>query len=261
MAGEIAEAPGLAAVPMDLVASPVSQVSEDGQVGHRRPSVKLSEPHLPHLRQGPVPTLVEEIMTDYKRSQAQSSQGLWSLRRKALAQFVDSAFFEYLTGAIILVNIVTIGIEADMSLKGFQQAAWSVYVEQAFLAIYSVELIVRFVAGGCGLLTSCWFLMDLFLVCVGVIAVVVAPVVTGGGSEMDGFQKLLVVRGLRLLRLARVLRVVGRFKVVWRLVSGLLTAWETMLSASILIGLCLFIFACTSPHEAKLGIFKLRYSR
>lgn len=29
---------------------------------------------------------------------------------------------------------------------------------------------------------------------------------------MDGFEKLLVVRGLRLLRLARVLRMVGRFK-------------------------------------------------
>lgn len=35
----------------------------------------------------------------------------------------------------------------------------------------------------------------------------------GGGTNMAGFEKLLVVRGLRLLRLARVLRMVGRFKV------------------------------------------------
>ena len=35
---------------------------------------------------------------------------------------------------------------------------------------------------------------------------------SGGGTQMDGFEKLLVVRGLRLLRLARVLRMVGRFK-------------------------------------------------
>lgn len=34
----------------------------------------------------------------------------------------------------------------------------------------------------------------------------------GGGNGMDGFEKLLVVRGLRLVRLARVLRMVGRFK-------------------------------------------------
>ena len=34
-----------------------------------------------------------------------------------------------------------------------------------------------------------------------------------GGTDMAGFEKLLVVRGLRLLRLARVLRMVGRFKV------------------------------------------------
>ena len=78
-----------------------------------------------------------------------------------------------------------------------------------------------------------------------VIAVVVAPIITGGGrSEMDGFEKIMVVRGLRLLRLTRALRMVGRFKVVWRLVSGLLTAWDTMISATVLIILWLFIFAC-----------------
>ena len=36
--------------------------------------------------------------------------------------------------------------------------------------------------------------------------------IEGGGTDMAGFEKLLVVRGLRLLRLARVLRMVGRFK-------------------------------------------------
>ena len=68
---------------------------------------------------------------------------------------------------------------------------------------------------------------------------------------MDGFEKLLVVRGLRLMRLARVLRMVGRFKVVWRLVSGLLTAWDTMLSATVLIILWLFIFACDSIWQSR----------
>ncbi|CAE7551710.1 unnamed protein product [Symbiodinium natans] len=55
-----------------------------------------------------------------------------------------------------------------------------------------------------------------------------------------------VVRGLRLLRLARALRMVGRLKVIWRLVYGLLTAGQTMLSTTLLIFLVLFICGCVA---------------
>lgn len=46
----------------------------------------------------------------------------------------------------------------------------------------------------------------------GILALVVAPVF---GDALDGVQKVLVVRGLRLLRLARALRMVGHFKATW----------------------------------------------
>lgn len=202
--------------------------------GHQRPG-------------GPLPELLEEVIVDQEATALEKKDhSEWGKRRRALSAFVDSVFFEYLTGIIILANIIMIGIEAEMSLTKKEEMSWATNVEQAFLAVYTLELLLRIAGGGIRTFWSCWFLLDFFLVCVGMLAVVVAPMLTGGGTDMAGFEKLLVVRGLRLLRLARVLRMVGRFKVVWRLVSGLLTAWDTMLSATGLIMLWLFIFACVA---------------
>jgi len=194
-----------------------------------------------------MPELLEEVILDQEmHNEAHKDQTTWGKRRRILSEFVDSEFFEYLTGIIILANIITIGVEAELSLSVDAEVSWATTVEQVFLVLYSLELVMRLAGGGLQIFWSCWFLLDFFLVCVGMVALVVAPVLTGGGTQMDGFEKLLVVRGLRLLRLARVLRMVGRFKVVWRLVSGLLTAWDTMLSASGLILLWLFIFGCVA---------------
>lgn len=44
----------------------------------------------------------------------------------------------------------------------------------------------------------------------GLLGLVVIPLL--GGNRVDVFDKVLVVRGLRLLRLARALRMVGYFK-------------------------------------------------
>jgi len=42
---------------------------------------------------------------------------------------------------------------------------------------------------------------------------------------------------------------ISHFKVVWRLVYGLLTAGQTMLSMTMLIGISLFIFACVAVES------------
>jgi len=55
---------------------------------------------------------------------------------------------------------------------------------------------------------------------------------------------LLIIRGLRLLRLVRALRMISYFKVMWRLVYSLLTAGGTMLSTTALLCLTLFISGC-----------------
>lgn len=170
----------------------------------------------------------------------------------AITDIVSSRWFEYLTGFIILLNMVTIGLDAELSLHadipGAYDTEWIKNIERGFLAVYTVELVLRLVGGGVRILTSSWFLLDAFLVTVGLLALVIVPIV--GSAEQDaalsGIEKILVVRGLRLLRLVRALRMISHFKVMWRLVYSLLTAGQTMLSATALIMLSLFIFGCVS---------------
>ena len=87
--------------------------------------------------------------------------------------------------------------------------------------------------------------LDLVLIIVGLLALLLIPIVASG-SDVAGFEKLLVVRGLRLFRLMRALRMLSHFKIVWRLVYGLLTAGQTIVSMTMLIAVSLFISACVA---------------
>ena len=196
------------------------------------------------MEQGRLQKLVAEIMVSEEPPEKKDQS--WLERQKTtLFQFVDSKWFEYITGCIILLNMVSIGIETDQSIDNGEvfEHTW---IERVFLGIYTVEVLLRLLVHGCPLFKNSWFLLDFALVCVGIIALVVAPILGGGKILGVELEQVLVVRGLRLLRLARALRMVGHFKVIWRLVYGILTARHTMLSVSCLVLLWLFIFGCVA---------------
>lgn len=71
-----------------------------------------------------------------------------------------------LAGVIIMLNMVMIGVEAELSLHD-PHVRWAAWVERAFLAVYAVELVLRLLAGGRKILHSSWFWLDFFLVAVG----------------------------------------------------------------------------------------------
>ena len=92
----------------------------------------------------PLPELLEEVIVDQELTALEKQdQSEWGKKRRALSAFVDSVFFEYLTGIIILANITMIGIEAEMSLTMNEEMSWATNVEQAFLAVYTLELLLR----------------------------------------------------------------------------------------------------------------------
>jgi len=144
--------------------------------------------------------------------QAGDSEGMMpttaSERLRSVAQkVVESVWFEYASGLIILVNLITIGIEAEMSLQAGKELgpeSWAYTIERIFLIIYCIEAGMRLVAHGMASFKDAWFLMDVTLVTIGLLALLVAPNI--GADSMEGVEKLLIVRGLRLLRLVRALR-------------------------------------------------------
>eukprot|EP00913_Durusdinium_trenchii_P033058 g30949.t1 len=193
---------------------------------------------------GRMPKLLEEVLFDTATS-VYVQTSWWEAKRRGLEKIVDSRLFEFCTGLIIAANIALIGVEAEMSLLG-HNTSWATTSEQIFLTIYTVELFLRAVVGRWSVFRSNWFLLDLVLVVVGLLALVVIPIFERSENAQKGWEQILIIRGLRLLRLARVLRMVWRFKVIWRLVSGLLTAWDTMVSTTILISIWLYIFGCVA---------------
>ncbi|CAE7735285.1 Catsper1 [Symbiodinium pilosum] len=187
--------------------------------------------------------LVEQGLNDHM---AKSSQRVLSMHEK-IASMVNSSAFEYAAGFVILANLVVIGIEAQLSIDmvpmEFPPLSWPWWLERIFLLIYCFEIILRIVAGGRKIFRDVWFLMDLALVCVGWMALLFLPL---AGVDALAAEKLLIVRGLRLLRLVRALRMINHFKVIWRLVYGLLTAGQTIFSTTALILISLFVCSCVA---------------
>eukprot|EP00438_Fugacium_kawagutii_P002427 Skav234615 [mRNA] locus=scaffold3216:19693:30775:+ [translate_table: standard] len=156
-------------------------------------------------------------------------------------------------------NGITCTPEAQKMAQRIVRSQWFEFtsgVERIFLVLYCLEAGIRLMADGWSNFKDWW--LDLVLIIVGLLALVIIPIFAAATSRMS-FEKLLVVRGLRLFRLVRALRtraaragldgMLSHFKIVWRLVYGLLTAAQTIMSMTLLIGVSLFIFACVAVEN------------
>ncbi|CAE7554920.1 scn4aa [Symbiodinium sp. CCMP2456] len=200
---------------------------------------------------GPLSKLVLEFMPDAAENLPLVPLRGWSWLRQTARELVKSRWFETLAGLIILLNLITIGAEAQLSLDREANADALYFLgilEQVFLIIYSLEVILRVMAVGWSVFCDLWFLMDLALVSIGILALVVFPGMYTIGLDLplEGFETFLVVRGLRLLRLFRAMRTFRYFKIMWRLVYALLSCGQTILSTTLLIVVFLFICACVA---------------
>ena len=131
-----------------------------------------------------------------------------------------------------------------MGLHG-QALTWAGAAELGFLAIYTVELLIRSIAEQWACLTDWWFIFDFTLV---VSACVEQVVYRFTGDEAD---QIMILRLLRLIRLVRTFRMLRQIRSIWRLVYGLITCGETMFSTFALLGLVIYVFGVLGRQEPK----------
>ena len=67
--------------------------------------------------------------------------------RRVVIRIVNSTWFELGVSFVIVLNLFTIGIQAELELNG-AQFPWMTGVERSFLFVYTVEATLRFVAKG-----------------------------------------------------------------------------------------------------------------
>lgn len=193
------------------------------------------------------------------RSVGGDGLGAWVQYR--CQQALDHPMSDYVVGFIILLNSICIGIETELSIKGGEYSFPGQQLDIIFVSIYIVEIAMRLIAHGMKSFSDSWFLFDISLVATGFLSNIVLPVVflaaenSGNNSALESVQLVLVVRSVRLLRLIRALRMLRMFRTVWRLVYGLLTSGNAMLSTFFLLLLFIYIFSCVgvelitkSPH-------------
>eukprot|EP00392_Amoebophrya_sp_AT5.2_P014265 g14412.t1 len=162
--------------------------------------------------------------------------------RTSFAAILNTQKFDLVIGFIILLNSISIGYEAQLTLEGKSTAAFAV-LEHLFLIIYCVELGSRFFCFGFvrSLLDSGWVSFDFTLVCVGMLSQWMLPLFFS--STPSALEPVLVLRVLRLLRLARAVRLIVTFKTLWMLVRGLLTSADTIMFTFVLIAMTVYLFA------------------
>ncbi|CAE7463750.1 Catsper1 [Symbiodinium natans] len=214
-------------------------------IGQRHPCQNDDYVHVPSESIG-------QYIREYVRANSSKNKqqglgpGYEAPTEQGAREIVQSSWFEYVVGLVIFGNLITIGVEAQMSLEmgdEFEAGSWAWVLERAYLVFYCLEAGLRLAAYGRTIFLDVWFLLDIMLVAIGILALFILPLFQGQADAV-AVEKLLMVRCLRLLRLVRALRMFSQFRIMWRLVYGLLTAGQTIVSTTTLLLVSLFVFSC-----------------
>jgi len=159
--------------------------------------------------------------------------------KKNLA-FVDRPHFTIAMTVIILMNVVTLGLQTELVDRGSSIFA---VVNHMFLLIYTAELIVRFLSYGPAALRDRMTVLDLFLVLVAILE---------GAASNRGLAKALpVFRVVRLIRVLRVFRLARHSRELSLLASSFVKALATLMWVSIF--LFLVLWSCAACAQVVIG--------
>ncbi|MBB4680206.1 voltage-gated sodium channel [Crossiella cryophila] len=144
--------------------------------------------------------------------------------RARVRSMVESARFQKVITAVILVNAIVLGCETSPTLVA-EYGEWLHLIDRAVLAIFVLELSARLWAHGPAFFRDPWNWFDSIII-------VIALLPTSGAFS--------VLRALRILRALRLISVVPSMR---RVVSALLSALPGMASIGALIALVLYVSA------------------
>lgn len=141
------------------------------------------------------------------------------------------------------MNAVTIGLDSSARAEGWDDTVTAPLnmLEHAFLCVYTLEVLLRFFVFSWQCLVDTWVRFDCFLVVIGVISTWVLPSISFDVASLGPF---MVLRLMRLLRLARTFKLIVTVRNLWLLVRSLLDSFGTMVYTVVLLLIVLYIFAC-----------------
>eukprot|EP00439_Symbiodinium_sp_Y106_P050267 s5027_g6.t1 len=163
-----------------------------------------------------------------------------AMLRHYIGELLNSQKFDSFLGLIIIANAVNIGLDLTWRAEGKDTTICGT-LEHVFLAVYVVELLMRLFVDCRRAVSDNWVRFDTFLVVVGVLSQWILEPFFSDVSEVN---TLILLRMARLLRLAKTVRYLMRFRELWLLVVGLANSAYTMIYTILLLVVILYIFAC-----------------
>jgi voltage-gated sodium channel len=169
-----------------------------------------------------------------------------------------SAYFDYVTAILILLNGILVGVQTEyMAVKDLKDPpiAFEV-VEYLFCVAFTIELALRLYAYRSRFFTSsgkAWNIFDFIIVSVQLVEIFMTILASGLGSF--NFNILRILRLLRIVRLARVLRLFAELRTIVQSIVGSLKPlfWTAVLLFMIIyvLGICLTQAVHTRRMEMK----------
>lgn len=180
------------------------------------------------------PTMVMEEYWNFVRTMANDGR---------LLNFIEETPFQVFMQTAIVLNIVVLWLETD-----YPQMAYWLYLDNFFLWVFVIELVLRVMHGGWGFILGShlnkehlWNLLDTSIVVLGVVDLWVAPMVFHReGKQSTSSALLRFLRLLRLLRLFRIFKMVRQLQVFLEALGGMLAPVAWFLTMLFLFN---FIFA------------------
>eukprot|EP00927_Polykrikos_kofoidii_P058889 TRINITY_DN5372_c0_g1_i1.p1 TRINITY_DN5372_c0_g1~~TRINITY_DN5372_c0_g1_i1.p1 ORF type:complete len:675 (+),score=95.43 TRINITY_DN5372_c0_g1_i1:50-2026(+) len=150
----------------------------------------------------------------------------------------DNKFYTSFMALVVFLNTIALGLEAD-----YPEYAGIWFVgEHIFTVIFLVEFIGKMLAFHLAYFDDSWNCLDFALVLLGVVDMYILRFFVKGLFDIQ-LQSFSVLRTLRMCRLARVLRLVGKFKRLAVIGYAVADSMRTTCWASLLLGLCIYVCA------------------
>jgi len=169
--------------------------------------------------------------------------------------------FQIITSVAILVNAVFIGVTTDLELQGSIRGTSPPdlgYIEVAFCAWFSTELIIRIAAERLLFLWGPdygWNCMDSLLVLLSIIDVIINGSETGTVSNVTSARILRLIRSVKIFRFARAMHVFHDFRLlVYSILAGATSLfWCLVVLTFIIYMFAIFFMNGVTQHFLELG--------
>jgi len=237
-----------------IVVAPSSAELPPARTGSFNATTFRSSP-LPITNSPLAPTLERSESDDDSDHVVPERRGSSSKLSKAMKSFS----FEAGIALVIIVNCTLLGLEASYRISGDQAAAMIFqFSGVACMTVFVLEVLLRLWAAGRRAwaptsLSGVWLLVDAFLVCVcGLTLGWIMPLsfrtswkAQAGIGGPDGFasRSALVLRIVRLLGFARILKQRAKFREAWLLMCGLADSARALACSCAMLVLVTYMFA------------------